>query len=89
MVGGASESRVWTQIIADATGKQVNLLNGQIAGALGTTIMAGIGSGFFENEDHGFKKIGGKPIIVEPDKKDSTEYNCLYQEYKASNIFNS
>jgi sugar (pentulose or hexulose) kinase len=83
MVGGASESRVWTQIVADVTGKQVNLLNGQIAGALGSAIMAGIGSGFFENEEHGFKKIGGKPIIVEPDKKNSTKYNRLYQEYKS------
>ena len=67
MVGGPSESPVWTQIIADITGLELRLISGQAAGAIGAAIMAGIGVGIFKDEREGFELLGKEPRIVEPD----------------------
>ncbi len=81
MVGGPAKSPVWTQITADITGHPVQLLNGQIAGALGSAIMAGIGAGWFRNEAEGFSKIGGKVTTVHPVPSRTRQYSMYYKEY--------
>jgi xylulokinase len=81
MVGGPSESRVWTQIVADVTELPIRLINGQTAGAMGAAILAGIGSGIFKNEKEGFSAMGGTPHIVEPESVSVTEYNGIYKFY--------
>lgn len=81
MVGGASESKLWRHILADITGHPIRFLNGQIAGALGSTIMAGIGAGLFRDEKEGFARIGGSPMTINPDPKNTGAYKVFYQKY--------
>ncbi len=78
MVGGASKSRLWTQIIADITGREIVLLNGQDAGAIGSAVMAGIGAGLFDDEKDGFCRIGGDPIVIEPNSSNKKQYQVIY-----------
>ncbi|MEN8228866.1 MAG: FGGY-family carbohydrate kinase [Bacteroidota bacterium] len=68
MVGGVSGSLLWTQVVANVTEKPIRLINGQMAGATGSAIMAGVGIGLFNNEEEGFNRIGGKPETVQPDE---------------------
>ncbi len=81
MVGGAAENRLWSQILADITEQPIRLLNGQVAGALGSTIMAGIGVGLFKNEKDGFAKVGGKPVFVNPIPQNSKMYKSFHEKY--------
>ncbi len=74
MVGGASGSLLWPQIMARVTEKPMRLINGQMAGAIGSAIMAGVGIGLFNNEEEGFNRIGGKPRTIQPDKINFRKY---------------
>ncbi len=46
-VGGASNSRLWTQIKADVTGKKIIVPSSDTATTLGAAILAGVGTGLF------------------------------------------
>ncbi|NPA37182.1 MAG: FGGY-family carbohydrate kinase [Chlorobi bacterium] len=81
MVGGASKSRLWVQIIADITEKKIKLLNGQEAGATGSAIIAGIGAGLFADEKDGFMKIGGLPETIEPNGINKKHYQKIYKKH--------
>jgi sugar (pentulose or hexulose) kinase len=80
MVGGPAESPVWPQIVADVTGLELKLANGQTAGALGAAILAGKGAGIFATEAEGYKKMDIKPVLVKPDRRSQAEYGSIYKE---------
>jgi xylulokinase len=71
MVGGFSESKVWPQILADVMEVPVNLIQGEYAGCLGASILAGIGVGLFKNENDGFSKLNIECITIKPNKTKS------------------
>ena len=81
MVGGPSESPIWPQITSDITGLTLNLINGQTAGAIGAAMLAAIGAGYFKNEAEAFKGMGGKAVIIKPNKSLSKKYDEFYSEY--------
>jgi len=58
MVGGPSRSRVWTSIVANATGLDI-LTHGRSAGARGAALLAGIGSGVYRDERAALAGRGG------------------------------
>lgn len=59
MVGGPAESPIWPRIVAEITGLELRLINGQNAGAVGAAILAGVGAGAFRNEIDAFSRMGG------------------------------
>lgn len=77
MVGGPSESRVWPAIVSDICSVPIRLINGQVSGAMGAAILAGLGIGLFNNEEEGFKAIGGRVRQLEPD----TGRGEIYREH--------
>lgn len=81
MVGGPSESPIWPQITSDITGLTLNLINGQTAGALGAAMLAAIGTGYFKDEEEAFKGMGGKAVVIEPNKSLLKVYDEFYREY--------
>lgn len=81
MVGGPSESPIWPQIVADITGLELTLVNGQNAGAVGAAALAGIGSGCYRNEVEAFEAFGGRKRIITPEPRRADAYSKLYQEY--------
>ncbi len=48
-MGGAANSRLWTQIKADVTGKKIVVPSSDTATTLGAAILAGVGVGFYES----------------------------------------
>lgn len=56
LVGGVTKSKIWCKIISEITGKQVEVVNGEHAGAAGAAFMAGVGCGFYNNETEAFNK---------------------------------
>lgn len=57
LVGGITNSKVWCQVIAQITGKKVEVVNGEHAGSVGSAIMAGVGIGIYRDEIDAFEKI--------------------------------
>lgn len=66
MVGGVTNSPVCMQIIADTLGKEIRVVNGVSAGAVGAAMLAGIGTKIFKNEKGAFSKLNFKETIYKP-----------------------
>ncbi|MCP4403224.1 MAG: hypothetical protein GY801_38690 [bacterium] len=81
MVGGPAESPVWPRIVAEITGLELQLINGQSAGAVGAAILAGIGAGIFRDEHEAFSGMGGNAVCISPSASAKSRYNSLYEEY--------
>ncbi|MBQ4289742.1 MAG: hypothetical protein II719_00940, partial [Clostridia bacterium] len=50
MVGGPTECPFWTNVIEELTGIRVEIRNGAYAGAIGSSFLAGIGTGLWKDE---------------------------------------
>lgn len=57
LVGGITNSKVWCKVISEVTGKKVETVNGEHAGAIGSAIMAGVGIGVYRDEIDAFEKL--------------------------------
>jgi xylulokinase len=81
MVGGPAESPVWPRIVAEITGLELKLVNGQTAGAVGAAILAAIGAGLFRDEEEAFASMGGNGRVITPSAKTTKLYDSVYQEF--------
>ena len=79
MVGGPSESPVWPQIVAEITGLELKLINGQSAGAMGAAILAAVGAGLFRDEKEAFAAMGGEGTLITPSAEAIRAYDPIYQ----------
>jgi xylulokinase len=68
MVGGPTNSPIWPQILADISGVELILANGQHAGALGAALLAGIGVGIYCDEAEAFACVKEENKIIKPGK---------------------
>ncbi len=50
-MGGAANSKFWTQLKADVTGKEIAIPNSDAASTLGAVILAGVGVGIYKDFD--------------------------------------
>ena len=57
LVGGITNSEVWCDVISDITKKEVRIINGEYAGAIGSAIMAGVGIGYYKDEKEAFEAM--------------------------------
>jgi xylulokinase len=89
-MGGAANSRLWTQIKADVTGKRIVVPSSDTASALGSAILAGVGTGVYQD----FSEAVKKTVIIKrehiPDiekheayKKGYNVYLALYENLKS------
>ncbi|UCF98920.1 MAG: hypothetical protein JSV89_05105 [Spirochaetaceae bacterium] len=81
MVGGPAESLVWPRIVAEITGLELKLINGQTAGAVGAAILAAIGVGLFRDEREAFASMGGEGTVITPSTTTAHLYDSIYQEF--------
>jgi xylulokinase len=81
MVGGPSESPVWPGIVAEITGLELKLINGQTAGAVGAAILAAVGAGLFRDEREAFSCMGGEGMIITPSAGVKKRYDSVYQQF--------
>jgi autoinducer 2 (AI-2) kinase len=72
--GGASNGRLWSQILADVTAKEVKIPVVKEATALGGAIVAGVGVGVYDDIAKASKEIVEWDRIVEPCRDNFTKY---------------
>jgi xylulokinase len=82
-VGGGSKSQLWNQINADVTGKTVLVPNVSDAGALGGAILAGLGTGCFQNAVEAADQMVKIKAVCEPNQKNHEIYSSLYEIYRS------
>lgn len=93
MMGGASKSPVWMQMIASITGIPIKRLSYSDACAVGAAMIAACGAGIFENYESAAETIVAVERIYEPIDDEKEYYdikfekfysllNCLTQFYK-------
>ena len=58
LVGGITNSKPWCEVVGQITGKEVRVINGEHAGAIGSAIMAGVGVGAYAGEKEAFESLG-------------------------------
>lgn len=66
MIGGITNSAVCSRIIAETLERQITVINGEAAGAVGSAIMAAVGVGEFRDEREAFEKMNFAKTVYTP-----------------------
>ena len=82
MVGGAAESPIWPQIVADVTNIPVILPEVKQAAGCGAAILAGVGSGVYSSMKDGFEAFRSDETDIKPNKDNLSQYKELLEFYK-------
>ncbi len=80
--GGAAKSPLWTQILADVTGKPVKVPVVKEATALGAAILAGVGVGLYPSIEDAVSKTVKWDKTYIPDSSVKGVYDDLYQSWR-------
>lgn len=80
-VGGAANSRVWTQIKSDITGKIIEVPYSDHATALGSAILAGVGTGFYKDFDEAVSRAVKIKRVHYPNNENTKVYWDYYKLY--------
>ena len=81
-MGGAANSRLWTQIKADVTGKPIEVPASDTATTLGAAILAGVGVGVYRDFDEAVKTTVQVKRRHEPNQELYETYTKGYQVYR-------
>lgn len=79
--GGGAQSEVWTQIIADCTGKTMKVTSGSEFGARGAAINAAVALGIFKDHAEAVKEMVKVERVQEPNPKNTEIYNDIFRVY--------
>jgi xylulokinase len=82
LAGGASQSPVWPQILADVSGLPISLTQYAQWPALGAAILAGVGAGFFPNLAEGISRLQKSPQLLVPHEESVRFYRGRLAAYK-------
>ncbi len=80
-MGGAANSRLWTQIKADVTGKIIKVPASDTATTLGAAILAGIGTGQYKSFKEAIERTVHITRVHEPNTKNYKKYQQQFQLY--------
>ena len=79
--GGAANSRTWTQIKADVTGKPIEVSGSGMETTLGAAILAGVGVGIYKDFEDAIKKTVSVKRTHVPNDDNREIYEKGYQKY--------
>lgn len=82
LTGGGSKSSVWSQILADITGKTVKIPSGEEYGAKGAALNLGVALGIYKNFEDAVSKTVSITKSFEPNLSNTKKYADIYQVYK-------
>ncbi len=80
VVGGVSKSDLWTEIIADVTGRELIIPSGGVGAPLGDALLAGVATGVYE----GYSQIEDwitRDRVITPNEKNKEVYDKYYELY--------
>lgn len=86
-IGGAANSRLWTQIKADITGKKIVVPASDTATALGAAMLAGVGTGIYSSFEQAVKRTIKIQREHVPNQSNYKIYKKMFQTYK--NLYQS
>lgn len=78
--GGFAKNRLFGQILADVTGKPVELAGIPEVTTLGTAVLALVGTGMVSDPESAWRQIGMTAIRFEPENRDA--YEAEYVRYR-------
>lgn len=81
-VGGSANSRLWTQIKADITGKPILVPSSDTATTLGAALLAGVGVGMYESFEEAVALTEKVERVHDPDPSNQAVYEENYQIYR-------
>lgn len=81
-IGGGANSRLWTQMLADALGKPVHISTTIEASALGAGMIAAYGAGWYKSIRAAANGMAGKTSVIEPDLNRHQRYQKLLSIYR-------
>ena len=81
-IGGGANSKVWTQMLSDASGKNVLISNTVEASSLGAAMIAAYGAGWYSSIKEAAKFMCGETKLIEPNKSNKKKYDDLIKIYK-------
>ena len=79
--GGGSTSKVWTQIVADVLGRDVQVSGRDEQACFGAALLAGIGTGTFRDYRDAIESVPEPSEPVSPDTGSTERYNTRYERY--------
>ncbi len=80
-VGGAANSRLWTQIKADVSGKEIKVPYSDSATTLGACILAGVGTGLYQNFESAVEKTVKITRTYTPNMENHKKYKEIFPRY--------
>ncbi len=86
-IGGGANSKVWTQILADASGKNVLISDTVEASSLGAGMIAAFGAGWFPSIKEAANAMSGKTKLIKPNLSNKKKYDELINIYQ--NVYSS
>ncbi|MEJ2168569.1 MAG: FGGY-family carbohydrate kinase [Desulfobacterales bacterium] len=81
-IGGGASSPLWTQMLADSTGKEVAISATVEASALGAAMIAAYGAGWFASFNEAARAMRGPTSIVSPNPKVRPLWDELLEIYR-------
>ncbi|MFV0399482.1 MAG: xylulokinase [Oscillospiraceae bacterium] len=82
-MGGAANSRLWTQIKADVTGREIAVPASDTATTLGAAILAGVGVGIYPDVETAVERTVAVKRRYSPNPANREVYDKGYQTYLA------
>ena len=82
LAGGASKSKLWCQILADISGLPVRIPEVADLACVGAAILAGVGSGIYQNAEEGYQRLAVEEHVLQPNPEMVRVYAPLFDEYK-------
>lgn len=80
-IGGAANSKLWTQIKADVTGKRIVVPYSDAATPLGACILAGVGVGMYDSFEEAVELTVKETRVHEPNPENAPVYNKNFKKY--------
>ncbi len=80
-MGGAANSRLWTQIKADVTGRPIVVPASDTATTLGAAMLAGVGTGFYSSYQEAVELTVYETRRHEPNQENHKIYQKNYETY--------
>jgi Sugar (pentulose and hexulose) kinases len=88
VAGGGAKSAVWVQMIADITGVEVVVSDGNEFGAKGAAMMLGTAVGVYRDYEDAAEKTCKIKQVYKPVEKQNEIYEKIYKLYKDIRIAN-
>ena len=81
-IGGGANSKLWRQMLADASGKPVHVSDTVEASALGASMIAAAGAGWYGSIAEAADGMAGRTAVFDPDPGSRARYAALLDIYR-------